>query len=136
MTNHPAQSSDAQDDSFESLAQNLISWPYAAADEIADRAGELSAPLLQPRTRRRSHTQIALATLFDFTRSDNSLDFYWKGAIKMLLSLHLSSRRVCRYAGCLFDCQYLISSMTTQYFGHLDTISCSCTIFYYMYIQP
>jgi len=80
--------SDAEDDSFEGLAQNLID--SAINDEAADAADEAeeatapsSAPAV-PRTRRLARTQIPLASLFDFTRLDNGLDFYWKGAIRNL----------------------------------------------------
>jgi hypothetical protein len=83
--------SDAEDYSFEGLAQNLID--SAINDEAADAADEAeeatapsSAPAVpnQQRTRRPARTQIPLASLFDFTRLDNGLDFYWKGAIRNL----------------------------------------------------
>ena len=82
---------DADDDSFEGLAQNLIN--SAIDDSAADAANEAeeatapsSAPAVpnQQRTRRPTHTQIPLASLFNFTRLDNGLDFYWKGAIRNL----------------------------------------------------
>jgi hypothetical protein len=82
---------DADDDSFEGLAQNLIN--SAIDDSAADAANEAeeatapsSAPAVpnQQRTRRPTRTQIPLASLFNFTRLDNGLDFYWKGAIRNL----------------------------------------------------
>jgi hypothetical protein len=84
------ESSDAEDDSFEAVAQNLIGLANdnaaadadAAADDIS--AAPAAATLNLQGTHRRSRTQIPLATLFDFTRLDNGLDFYWKGAIKNL----------------------------------------------------
>jgi|SRR5882762_553270 len=59
-------------------------------NEAADKAKDLQVPPSvvvtpsQPHTCCPTCTQIPLTTLFDFTRSDNSLDFYWKGAIKNL----------------------------------------------------
>jgi hypothetical protein len=64
------ESSDAEDDSFEALTQN--SRPYAAADAamlmrlLSAPLSSAAAPTDQQRTRRRSHTQITLITLFDF----------------------------------------------------------------------
>jgi len=84
------ESSDAEDDSFEAVAQNLIGLADddAAADaDVAANdisAAPAAATLNLQGTHRRSRTQIPLATLFDFTRLDNGLDFYWKGAIKNL----------------------------------------------------
>jgi hypothetical protein len=83
--------SDAEDDSFEGLTQNLID--SAINDEAADAtdgAEEATAPSSAPavpnqqRTRRPARTQIPLASLFNFTQLDNGLDFYWKGAIRNL----------------------------------------------------
>jgi hypothetical protein len=80
--------SDAEEDNFENLAQDLID--LAANDEAANEAEEQSAPrsiiapLNQQRARHPSRTQMPLAMLFDFNRSDNGLDFYWTGAVKNL----------------------------------------------------
>lgn len=80
--------SDAEEDNFENLAQDLID--LAANDEAANEAEEqsapcsITAPLNQQQARHPSHTQMPLATLFDFNRSDNGLDFYWTGAVKNL----------------------------------------------------
>jgi hypothetical protein len=68
--------SDAEDYSFEGLAQNLINSAINdEAADAADKAEEATAPssapaavLNQQRTRRPAHTQIPLASLFDFTR--------------------------------------------------------------------
>jgi len=71
---------------IESLAQNLIDM--AIADEAADTADkeeELLAlsrvvvPPINKKAGRRTHTQISLTSLFDFSRSDNGLYFYWQG---------------------------------------------------------
>jgi hypothetical protein len=80
--------SDTEDDDFERLAQNLINMD--AADEAADAADkeeELSAlprVVVPPRAGRHTCTQIPTTSLFDFTRSNNGIDFYWQGAIKGL----------------------------------------------------
>jgi hypothetical protein len=80
--------SDAKDDDFEHLAQNLINM--ATADNAADAANEeeelLALPLVVVPHRAGHHTctQIPITSLFDFTRSDNGLDFYWQGVIKGL----------------------------------------------------
>ena len=84
------EASDAEDDSFETVAQNLIGLAdddaaadaNAAADDTS--AAPAAATLNLHGTRRCNRTQIPLARLFDFTRLDNGLDFYWKGAIKNL----------------------------------------------------
>jgi hypothetical protein len=84
--------SDAKDDSFEGLVQNLIDSAINdkaadAADKAEDATAPLSAPAVpnQQRTRHPvARTQIPLASLFNFTRLDNGLDFYWKGAIRNL----------------------------------------------------
>lgn len=83
------ESSDAEDDSFEAVAQNLIGLADDTAADADTAANDISAApaaatLNLQGTHRRSRTQIPLATLFDFTRLDNGLDFYWKGAIKNL----------------------------------------------------
>ena len=79
---------DADDDSFEGLAQNLINSAIddSAANEAEEATAPSSAPAVpnQQRTRRPTRTQIPLASLFNFTRLDNGLDFYWKGAIRNL----------------------------------------------------
>jgi len=73
--------SDAEDDSFEGLVQNLIN--SAINDEAADKAEEATAPLSAPAVPNQqrtccpvARTQIPLASLFNFTRLDNGLDFY------------------------------------------------------------
>ena len=78
------EASDAEDDSFETVARNLIGLADddAAADDTS--AAPAAATLNLHGTRRCNRTQIPLARLFDFTRLDNGLDFYWKGAIKNL----------------------------------------------------
>jgi hypothetical protein len=79
---------DTKDDSFESLAQDLIH--RAINDEAANEAEELltlsgiAIPSNQQWAHRPARTQIPLATLFDFHRSDYGLDFYWTGAVKNL----------------------------------------------------
>jgi len=82
---------DTDDDSFEGLAQNLINSAINdSAADVANEAEEATAPSSAPavpnqqRTRRPPHTQIPLASLFQFTPLDNGLDFYWKGAIRNL----------------------------------------------------
>ena len=82
--------SDAKDDSFETVAQNLIGLAdnntAADADAAADdtSAAPAATTLNLHGTRHCNCTQIPLARLFDFTQLDNGLDFYWKGAIKNL----------------------------------------------------
>ena len=83
--------SDADNDSFEGLTQNLINLAIDdSAADVTNEAEEATAPLSAPavpnqqRTHRPSRTQIPLASLFNFTRLDNGLDFYWKGAIRNL----------------------------------------------------
>ena len=87
----PALDADADDDSFEGLTQNLINSAINdSAADITNETEEATAPLGAPavpnqqHTRRPTHTQIPLASLFNFTWMDNELDFYWKGAIRNL----------------------------------------------------
>jgi hypothetical protein len=82
---------DTDDDSFEGLVQNLINSAIDdSAADVANEAEEATAPSSAPavpnqqRTRHPTRTQIPLASLFNFTRLDNGLDFYWKGAIRNL----------------------------------------------------
>jgi hypothetical protein len=81
-------SSDTEEDNIENLAQDLID--LAADGETANEAEEqlapssITVPSDQQRARRPSRTQMPLATLFDFNRSNNGLDFYWTGAVKNL----------------------------------------------------
>src|ERR1700676_3240164 len=79
-------SSDAEDDGFEAVMQNLIRLANddAAANNISAAPASTAMSLNPQGTHCCSHTQIPLATLFDFTQLDNGLDFYWQGAIKNL----------------------------------------------------
>jgi hypothetical protein len=80
--------SDNEDEDFGTIAHNLIvaAIDDRTADEAEDRDPSLPGAAVQISThgRRPTRTQMPLATLFDFDRLDNGLDFYWTGAVKNL----------------------------------------------------
>jgi hypothetical protein len=80
---------DSEDNNFESVTHDLI--VHAINDKAANEAEELLAwvpPAIVMANQQQAHclvhTQMLLATLFNFDRLDNGLDFYWTGTVKNL----------------------------------------------------
>ena len=141
--------SDAEDNNFESLAQNLIDM--AIADKAANIVNEeeellaLSCVVIPPNQQRAAHhtcTQIPLASLFWFYK-------IWQWP--QCLSARGYQGFECR-GWCLWVCIcwagglpsgprcdggffiFLIPAVNNHYFRHWYTISTSYTIFYYIYV--